>query len=94
MSRSPIRRIVVALVLVAFLVPALPSQAEAASTGVTASVLDAWAQFWNWVLGKNPDLPSQAQGRRNGPPPNIPPDNDKGSGIDPNGGGGTGTGSD
>ena len=97
MSRSQIRRIVTALALVAILASALPVYADSGSSArVTGSflgaVVDQWTDFWNWVNGKRPDLPTQAQGRRNGPPETVPPDTDKGSGIDPNGGGGGGQG--
>jgi hypothetical protein len=94
MSRLQIRRIIAALALVAALIPALPGRAEAAGySNVTQSgVAQLWDQFLGWLLGKDGDLPTQAQGHRNGPPETIPPDTDKGSGIDPNGGGGNGNG--
>ncbi|HEX2644355.1 MAG TPA: hypothetical protein VHU81_15270 [Thermoanaerobaculia bacterium] len=95
MSRSQIRRVVTALILAAVLMPALPSRAEAAEglLSITASgVVETWSDFWNWLLGKGPDLPTETQSRRNGPPETVPPDTDKGSGIDPNGGHGEGGG--
>lgn len=92
MVHPKIRRCLAALALAALVLAGLPGQAEAAdraSLGETVSQLwaELWARVFPWGGEEGDDRPGNESMRRMGPPPGVPPvDDDKGSGIDPNGG--------
>ena len=102
MALPKMQRVLAAAAVAALLTAGAPGRAEAAGTGAAGSTTDAWASAWDWVLSQLPPVlrlwlgEDEGQGNGNGngngrghrpgaiPPP---PDVDKGSGLDPNGGG-------
>lgn len=97
MALPKTQRVVAAAAVAALLTAGIPGRAEAAGTGRVESGT-AWSSLWNWALSQLPVLrewlgEDEGQGGGNGvgrgnrpgafPPP---PDVDKGSGLDPNGG--------
>lgn len=100
MALPKMQRVFAAAAVAALLTAGAPGRVEAAGTGATGSTTDIWTSAWNWVLTQVPPLrlwlgegEDEGQGQGNNgrghrpgaiPPP---PDVDKGSGLDPNGGG-------
>ncbi|HEX2222697.1 MAG TPA: hypothetical protein VHN15_00675 [Thermoanaerobaculia bacterium] len=98
MALPKMQRVFAAAAVAALLMAGVPGRAEAAGTG-TAGSTDAWSSLWNWALSQMPPTirlwlgedggeGNNGNGQGRGAPFVTPPDIDKGSGLDPNGGDG------
>ncbi len=102
MALPKMQRVFAAAAVVALLTAGAPGRAEAAGTDLAGAVADAWSSFLEWAFGSSSSAwhqpgggdeatngPGNGNGNGYGRPAWVPgpPDVDKGSGLDPNGGG-------
>jgi hypothetical protein len=99
MALPKMQRVFAAAAVAALLMAGVPGGAEAAGTGTAGSTTEAWSSLWSWALNQMPPVIRQwlgedegngngNNGNGRGAPFVTPPDVDKGSGLDPNGGDG------
>lgn len=97
MALPKMQRVFAATAVAALLMAGVPGRAEAAGTGTAGT--DALTSLWNWAvsqmpptirlwLGEDEGNGNNGNGQGRGAPFVTPPDVDKGSGLDPNGGDG------